>query len=105
VFSLQLHYRLFRAAPGLGFAHRHLSLLTACLCTGEARIAMDRISTKQGFLPGLFGRRTNTGESTSSASGKMKPPGPSGFFRRLPSGPRNHFIAMAGEFVGTFFFL
>jgi aquaporin rerated protein, other eukaryote len=35
----------------------------------------------------------------------MARPKPIAFFKRLPNGARNHFIAMVGEFVGTFFFL
>jgi hypothetical protein len=69
---------------------------------------MDNINARLGFLPGLFGRqkRKGTGISqTTSESEKMPLPRPVRFFRRLPNGPRNHFIAMAGEFVGTFLFL
>jgi hypothetical protein len=69
---------------------------------------MDNINAKSGFLPGLFGKhkRTDTGISQrSSEAEKMPLPRPAPFFRKLPNGPRNHFIAMAGEFVGTFLFL
>ena len=68
---------------------------------------MDNINARSGFLPGLFGKkkRTGTGISQTSESEKMALPKPVPFFRKLPNGPRNHFIAMAGEFVGTFLFL
>jgi len=69
---------------------------------------MDQWKTQKGFLPGIFpgrrAKRQNTGISSSSDEEKMTPK-PSPFFRRLPNGPRNHFIAMSGEFVGTFLFL
>jgi hypothetical protein len=69
---------------------------------------MDNINAKSGFLPGVFGKRTRKGariSQTASESGKTPTPRPAPFFKRLPSAPRNHFIAMAGEFVGTFLFL
>lgn len=69
---------------------------------------MESIKTKSGFLPGLFGQRKQKDKNTIQQNGdteKMQKPGPSNFFRRLPDGPRNHFVAMAGEFVGTFLFL
>jgi hypothetical protein len=69
---------------------------------------MDNISAKSGFLPGLFGKRTRKGTGASQStpeSERMHIPRPASFFRRLPNAPRNHFIAMAGEFVGTFLFL
>ena len=74
---------------------------------------MDNLTTKSGFMPGLRYQpnqknqknRSNTGASTSSETDRVAPPKPAAFFMRLPQGPRNHFIAMAGEFVGTFLFL
>ncbi|KAH0841284.1 Aquaporin-1 [Fonsecaea pedrosoi] len=69
---------------------------------------MDRISPKSGFLPGIFGRRkgkSRTGATPAGEDEKMQGPKPSSFFLRIPNKPRNHFIAMAGEFVGTFLFL
>ena len=68
---------------------------------------MDNINAQKGFLPGLFGKpkRNRTGISQASDPEKMATPKATAFFRRLPNGPRNHFIAMAGEFVGTFLFL
>lgn len=67
---------------------------------------MDNINAKSGFLPGLFKqKRRDTGVSDTGDVEKMTTPKPSPFFRRLPNGPRNHFIAMSGEFVGTFLFL
>src|SRR5271155_4707491 len=66
---------------------------------------MDNISAKSGFLPGLFGKRTRKGTGISQESERAHIPRPAPFFRRLPNVPRNHFIAMAGEFVGTFLFL
>lgn len=75
------------------------------ICIGQSPPTMDRLSTKAGFLPGIFGGRKNTKGSSSSNDEKMKGPGPKSFFRRIPNAIRNHFIAMAGEFVGTFLFL
>ncbi|OAG40807.1 hypothetical protein AYO21_04884 [Fonsecaea monophora] len=69
---------------------------------------MDRISPKSGFLPGIFGRRkgkSRTGATPAGEDEKMQGPKPSSFFLRIPNKSRNHFIAMAGEFVGTFLFL
>jgi len=69
---------------------------------------MDSINAKSGFLPGLFGtKRTRTGVTDPADTEKDKMPGPkpSPIFTRLPSYARNHFVAMAGEFVGTFLFL
>ncbi|KIW35609.1 uncharacterized protein PV07_02295 [Cladophialophora immunda] len=69
---------------------------------------MDNIRPKSGFLPGIFGHRKGKSRTGATASGedeKMKGPQPSSFFMRIPNKPRNHFIAMAGEFVGTFLFL
>lgn len=70
---------------------------------------MDNLKVGEGFLPGLFGKkRPATGGSSSSDSrdGKKKgTPTPNSFLMRIPATPRNHFIAMAAEFVGTFLFL
>jgi len=67
---------------------------------------MDNINAKSGFLPGVFGKRKrNTGISDPTDTEKMRAPGPSQVFTRLPNYIRNHFTAMAGEFVGTFLFL
>ena len=70
---------------------------------------MDNMTAKSGFLPGVrFNRkpkRVDTGASLPSEKEKMPGPKRSDFMKRLPNGPRNHFIAMAGEFVGTFLFL
>ena len=69
---------------------------------------MDKINAKSGFLPGLFGKhiRKGTGTSQTTSESEKRPlPRPTSLFRRLPNAPRNHFIAMAGEFVGTFLFL
>ncbi|EXJ85454.1 aquaporin rerated protein, other eukaryote [Capronia coronata CBS 617.96] len=68
---------------------------------------MDNLQVKSGFLPGLFNskRKSKGKQSISEEDEKMPAPKPSSFFTRLPDGPRNHFIAMAGEFVGTFLFL
>jgi hypothetical protein len=59
---------------------------------------MENLQAKSGFLPGLFPR---------GKKGKkdMAGPKPIKFFQRLPQGPRNHFVAMVGEFMGTFLFL
>jgi hypothetical protein len=56
---------------------------------------MENIQAQSGFLPGLFPRRKKD----------MAGPKPIKFFQRLPQGPRNHFVAMVGEFMGTFLFL
>ncbi|KAJ9608689.1 Aquaporin-1 [Cladophialophora chaetospira] len=68
---------------------------------------MDNIHAKNGFLPGLFGHRRGpkTGATPSGADEAIAGPKPIPFFMRIPNKPRNHFIAMAGEFVGTFLFL
>lgn len=75
---------------------------------------MDSINAQSGFLPGVFGkngrhphwhRKRDTGVTPSGEDEKMPGPGPSNFFMRLPNGVRNHFVAMSGEFVGTFLFL
>jgi hypothetical protein len=65
---------------------------------------MENIQAKAGFLPGLFPSRKRT-ESSSVNSRDRLGPKPSPFFKRLPNGLRNHFIAMVGEFMGTFLFL
>lgn len=73
---------------------------------------MDNINAKSGFLPGLFGGKgkirnhfNSTGATPQGEDEKMQGPKPHPLFLRIPNGPRNHFIAMAGEFVGTFLFL
>lgn len=68
---------------------------------------MDKINPKNGFLPGLFGRHRGpkTGATPAGADEAMQGPKASSLFMRIPNKPRNHFIAMAGEFVGTFLFL
>ena len=69
---------------------------------------MDRLNVQKGFLPGLFGKRAATEGSSSSDSRDEKKKGgvtPNRFLMRIPATPRNHFIAMAAEFVGTFLFL
>lgn len=67
---------------------------------------MDSLQQKTGFMPGLFGRkkqakRSQSGSSTTEKMTPKKHP----IVDRIPDGIRNHFIAMAGEFVGTFLFL
>jgi hypothetical protein len=68
---------------------------------------MENIQAKAGFLPGLFGSRKKTESSSMTSKEKKDTPGPKPipFFQRLPNGPRNHFVAMVGEFIGTFLFL
>lgn len=74
---------------------------------------MDNIRAKSGFLPGLFGHRrgrvktaqNSTGATPDGEDEKMQGPKAHPFCLRIPNGPRNHFVAMAGEFVGTFLFL
>ncbi|KIW15551.1 hypothetical protein PV08_05599 [Exophiala spinifera] len=74
---------------------------------------MDNIRAKSGFLPGLFGHRrgrvktaeNSTGATPQGEDEKMQGPKAHPFFLRIPNGPRNHFVAMSGEFVGTFLFL
>ena len=65
---------------------------------------MENLQAKGGFLPGLFPSRKKT-ESASLTSKDMAGPKPLPIFKRLPDGVRNHFIAMVGEFIGTFLFL
>jgi hypothetical protein len=69
---------------------------------------MENLQAKAGFLPGLSGLRKKKTESASLTSKERREkagPKPIAFFKRLPNGPRNHFIAMVGEFTGTFLFL
>ncbi|OAP59649.1 hypothetical protein AYL99_06947 [Fonsecaea erecta] len=69
---------------------------------------MNNINPKSGFLPGIFGHRKGKSKTGATAPGeddKMQGPKPVSFFMKIPNKPRNHFIAMAGEFVGTFLFL
>lgn len=52
-----------------------------------------------GFaLPGLHGKRQSS-QSLTSYANRMP------FLGFLPRGFRNHFVAMSGEFAGTFLFL
>lgn len=55
---------------------------------------------KSGFLPGLLHRAPTTSSKGSMARVNRLP-----ILKSLPDPLRNHFIAMAGEFVGTFLFL
>lgn len=66
---------------------------------------MDKINADGGFLPGLFGRAKNVAATMSSSSSKKLEPKPHDFWKKFPEGFRNEFLAMAGEFVGTFMFL
>lgn len=53
----------------------------------------------EGFaLPGLHGKRQST-QNPSASSNRIPLP------KFLPRGFRNHFVAMSGEFAGTFLFL
>lgn len=58
---------------------------------------MDKYAETRGFLPGLFGK--------SDDEAPQKPPLLMRIAEKLPEAPRNHAIAMAGEFAGTFMFL
>lgn len=66
---------------------------------------MDRLTSRKGLLPGLFGRGNaqpdarNGSEKATTTSQRSSP------FKMIPNKIRNHFVAMAGEFVGTFMFL
>jgi hypothetical protein len=68
---------------------------------------MENLKTRRGFMPGLFGRHDGprTGATAAGADEKLEGPKTSSFFMRIPNKPRNHIVAMAGEFVGTFLFL
>lgn len=68
---------------------------------------MENLEPQPGFLPGVFGptRRRGTGVSSSSEGGGVKVPKAISVARKVPNAPRNHFIAMVAEFVGTFLFL
>jgi hypothetical protein len=62
---------------------------------------MDRLKSTKGLLPGLFGKRnqnvdTRNGKDAEKASTYSSP------LKSMPARFRNHFVAMAGEFVGTF---
>jgi len=63
---------------------------------------MENIPEKPG---NIFVKSAETGVSSSRETEKRAGPTPSAFIRNLPNGPRNHLIAMVGEFVGTFLFL
>lgn len=65
---------------------------------------MENLQAKGGFLPGIFPARKKTA-SASVNSKDMAGPKPLPIFKRLPDAARNHFIAMVGEFIGTFLFL
>lgn len=67
---------------------------------------MDNLQQRTGFMPGLFGRkkRAERMQSGSSTTEKMTPK-KNPIADRIPDTIRNHFVAMAGEFVGTFLFL
>ncbi len=65
---------------------------------------MENLQAKTGFLPGVFRPRKKT-DLSLTPSKEMAGPKPIPFFKRMPNGPRNHFIAMVGEFMGTFLFL
>lgn len=57
------------------------------------------IPQNQGFaIPGLHGRRHSTGNPSASSNRSPLP-------KLLPRRFRNHFVAMSGEFAGTFLFL
>lgn len=66
---------------------------------------MDRLQESKGFLPGIFRSKKRSSGTGGSSNEKKLNPGTWSLVTRVPSGPRNHFIAMAGEFVGTFMFL
>lgn len=68
---------------------------------------MENLQAKSGFLPGIFAIRKKTDPSllTSKERAEMGGPKPISFFQRLPDTARNHFVAMVGEFIGTFLFL
>jgi hypothetical protein len=71
---------------------------------------MDNLQAKTGFLPGLFRPRNEAGKPLAFSSEKAKKPEmadskPATLLQRLPNGPRNHFVALVGEFCGTFLFL
>lgn len=65
---------------------------------------MERIAAKRGFLPGLLGEKLLTGSQLegkhSSHHGHRWD-----LLHKLPDAVRTEFVAMAGEFVGTFLFL
>lgn len=61
---------------------------------------MDRLSAKKGFLPGLFGGSDSTSAEKEKRANSKDSRSP--MVRLIPSEYiRNHFVAMAGEFVGT----
>lgn len=68
---------------------------------------MDRITSAKGLLPGVFGRRGKTppDKRNGSDTNKTTTSTRSSPFKMIPNKIRNHFVAMSGEFVGTFMFL
>ena len=63
---------------------------------------MESLTNTRGFLPGIFGRGSKTKDQSTT---EKLTPGTWSIVSRMPPSARNHFIAMAGEFVGTFLFL
>lgn len=55
---------------------------------------MDNLPTSRGFMPGLFGKLD-----------EEKMPLLTRVMKHIPAATKNHFVAGAGEFVGTFMFL
>lgn len=66
---------------------------------------MDRLTSAKGLLPGLFGRRQTSRDARNGSDNKTTSSTHSSPFKMIPNKIRNHFVAMAGEFVGTFMFL
>ncbi|KPI44727.1 Aquaporin-1 [Cyphellophora attinorum] len=73
---------------------------------------MDRLSSRKGLLPGLLGRRQQAGQDAAATNGRVEKMSGSTItttghspLKMIPNRIRNHFVAMAGEFVGTFMFL
>ncbi|KEF58257.1 aquaporin rerated protein, other eukaryote [Exophiala aquamarina CBS 119918] len=59
---------------------------------------MEKIKAKPAFSPGSSKPKENQND-------KIPSPTPVSFLMKIPDGPRNHMIAMLGEFAGTFLFL
>jgi len=67
---------------------------------------MEKIKAKTALLPGVSKPKGKSKFASSPfQDDKIPSPTPVSFLMKIPDGPRNHMIAMLGEFAGTFLFL
>lgn len=67
---------------------------------------MEKIKAKTAFLPGSSKPKGKSKVASSPfQDDKLPSRTPVSFLMKIPDGPRNHMIAMLGEFAGTFLFL